>query len=203
MTYKIFLASQSPRRRALLSELFNNIVYIDSALEEPIWSKTQSAQLYLESCVATKWQGALLGLEQSSTQLASGTALLVADTIVVLGGKVLGKPASAAEAKQMLLKLSGKTHQVWTAFKLGRFDMGAWNSKQEVVKTHVSFHKLSNKEISDYVKTKEPLDKAGSYGFQDRALKFVSKIEGSYLNVVGLPLKDVANAAASLGLELK
>jgi septum formation protein len=107
-----------------------------------------------------------------------------ADTVVVLDGKVLGKPRDAADAVRMLQSLSGKTHQVMT---------GVCVLKGERVLTHtevteVTFRPLSDREIRNYVATKEPMDKAGAYGVQGGAARFVEGIRGDYFNVVGLPV---------------
>jgi len=119
----------------------------------------------------------------------------VADTIVVLNNEVLGKPLDLLDASKMLKKLSGNTHYVYTGFQLC---YGA-QIKAQVEFSEVTFHKLSSKEIEHYVKTHRPIDKAGAYGFQDGALKFVKKIKGSYLNIVGLPILALEAAAKNLG----
>lgn len=109
-----------------------------------------------------------------------------ADTIVLLEGKILGKPSSPEEAVRMLTLLSGKTHQVITGVAL--IDVSSMKVESWTETTFVTFRVLSNDEIIEYVKTGIPLDKAGAYGIQDKAAAFVKRIEGCYFNVVGLPL---------------
>ena len=119
----------------------------------------------------------------------TGTQLpvIAADTIVVLGDRILGKPSDTGEAKHMLQMLSGRAHQVKTAAALLYKD----KTLLQVVTTTVHFRKLTDKEIDWYVGTGEPLDKAGAYGIQGKGAVLVEKIEGSYDNVVGLPLTTV------------
>lgn len=108
-----------------------------------------------------------------------------ADTVVCLKGEVLGKPKDHAEAKTMLMKLSGRTHEVYTGFTL--IQIGG-DQLSDVERTSVTFRKLEEWEIDDYVRTGGPLDKAGGYGIQDRSGLFVDRIEGCFYNVVGFPL---------------
>jgi len=127
-----------------------------------------------------------------------GAWVLAADTIVVLDGEILGKPKSSAQAQQMLEKLSGREHQVLTGVAL--IDPRGDVKYRSVVSTMVSFRRLAAHEIAAYVRTGEPFDKAGAYGIQGGAGHFVSRIEGSYTNVVGLPLEAVLEVLASFGL---
>ena len=116
-----------------------------------------------------------------------GVAIVVgADTEVVVDGQVLGKPAALEEAREMLRKLSGRVHEVITGLELLRLPDHAARSVQEI--TRVTFAALSNEEINAYVTTGEPLDKAGGYAIQGRAGRYVTRVEGCYFNVVGLPL---------------
>ncbi|MCY4597780.1 MAG: Maf family protein [Bryobacterales bacterium] len=114
-----------------------------------------------------------------------GTRSLGADTIVVLGGEVLGKPRDEADARRMLRSLSGQCHSVLTGVAV--FDGEAAESTCE--ETRVWFRTLSDREINDYVASDEPMDKAGAYGIQGEAGRFVERIDGSYANVVGLPVE--------------
>lgn len=119
---------------------------------------------------------------------AEDEVVLAADTVVALDGKILGKPKDRTDAKQMLLSLSGHTHSVFTGVYVG-------SKAQKTVfhsETLVTFYPLTEKEIDDYIKTGEPDDKAGAYGIQGRGALFVEKIDGDYLNVVGLPLARTA-----------
>jgi septum formation protein len=127
-----------------------------------------------------------------------GYLSLGADTVVVLGGRTLGKPRDAAEAREMLAALSGRAHEVYTAFGLA----ASFPSPRrkiavfwlEVVRSEVYFRRLSATEIAEYVATGAPLDKAGAYGIQDPSHKLVERVRGSYYNVVGLPLRQVLRA---------
>jgi len=110
--------------------------------------------------------------------------------VVVLDGEILGKPADAAQARRMLRRLSGRTHQVHTAVCLVSAPQSVVAETLET--TLVTFRDLDEREIRDYIASGEPFDKAGGYGIQGRASKFVSGLEGSYSNVVGLPVERVA-----------
>ena len=118
-----------------------------------------------------------------------GTLVLGADTIVVSGSHILGKPRDPRDAVRMLRKLSSRTHQVNTGVCLVRAPREVISVRHAI--TRVKFRKLSKAEIRTYVRTREPLDKAGSYAIQERASKFVTRIEGCYFNVVGLPVSLV------------
>ena len=110
-----------------------------------------------------------------------------ADTIVAIDGKILGKPRNKKEAAAMLHELSNAKHAVYTGVALVKDDKVI----TKVVETKVWFRRLTDKEIDDYIASGEPMDKAGAYGIQGRAAAFVDKINGSYTNVVGLPLSQV------------
>ncbi len=132
----------------------------------------------------------------------TGPAIVVgADTEVVVDGlcerEVLGKPASAAEAREMLHRLSGRTHSVVTGLVVIQLPDGASHSELEI--THVTFAPLSEREIEDYVASGEPFDKAGAYAIQGRGGRFVSRVEGCYFNVVGLPLARLYRILRELG----
>ena len=116
-----------------------------------------------------------------------GETVLGADTVVVIDGRLLGKPRDAAEASEMLRLLSGRTHDVITGVCLFREE----NCQTVAETTKVTFAELSDSEIESYVATGEPLDKAGGYGIQGSACKFIERIEGCYFNVVGLPISRV------------
>jgi len=191
---KVILASGSPRRRELIVYLFNNTEVLRYPCEEPVWEKGQSAKAYLESCLDEKWRCALLALENPADAY-----LLVADTIVVQGKRVLGKPRDAKEAAEMLRALSKAPHLVWTGFRLGLAD-GSVAAISRTVESRVSFRKLSDKEIHEYVRSKEPMDKAGAYGFQGIGIQNIATIDGPYTNIVGLPLDELRRAALELGI---
>lgn len=127
-------------------------------------------------------------LQDKSLKLGN-FVILTADTVVVLNDEVLGKPETASEAVEFLVKLSGQTHRVMTA--VGLYDSESGRFVADVDSTKVEFRQLSMVEIEEYVKTGEPMDKAGAYAIQGLASKFVVRTIGSYDTVVGLPIKTV------------
>ena len=117
--------------------------------------------------------------------------ILGADTVVAFGDKILGKPKDEADAKQMLSLLSGKTHSVYTGVSIVVRQSGESQSYSFYEETEVTMYPLSEQQILSYIRTKEPMDKAGSYGIQGKGAVFIEKIQGDYNNVVGLPIARV------------
>ncbi|MDF7660033.1 Maf family protein [Erwiniaceae bacterium L1_54_6] len=174
----LYLASGSPRRRELLTQLGLQFERLITHVEEQR-QPAEAAEVYVRRLAIDK---ALAGVAVAPQDLP----VLGADTIVVLNGEVLEKPADAAHATQMLSKLSGQTHQVMTAVALA-------DHKQQLdclVVTDVTFRKITTEEIAHYIASGEPMDKAGAYGIQGMGGNFVRKINGSYHAVVGLPLVE-------------
>ncbi|MFG6656854.1 Maf family protein [Scandinavium sp. M-37] len=174
----LYLASGSPRRQELLTQLGVSFERIVPGIEEQR-DPQESAQHYVARLAREKAQA---GVALAARDLP----VLGADTIVVLNGEVLEKPRDAEHAAAMLRQLSGHTHQVMTAVALA-------DSQQTVdclVTTDVTFRVLSDEDIQGYVATGEPMDKAGAYGIQGLGGCFVRKINGSYHAVVGLPLVE-------------
>jgi len=130
-------------------------------------------------------------------QLSSGI-VIAADTIVVFQGEVLGKPKTEERAREMLNKINDKTVEVLTGLAL--IDVQPGREIQEVETTRAKMKQMSEKEITDYIKSGEPLDKAGAFGIQGKAAVLVEKIDGCYFNVVGLPLFKLNKALNQLGL---
>jgi septum formation protein len=193
VTDKVFLASGSPRRRELISEITEDFVILKAAKSEPVWDSVESPSAYLNRVLEHKWKAARgLVMEQNEGH----SKLLVADTIVVLGQKVLGKPENPGEAIDILRLLSGRKHEVWTGFILDRAHVE--NPEKHRVVTQVEFKKLRISDIKDYVRTGEPMDKAGAYGFQDKAFSFVRGVRGPCTNIVGLPVMEVRRAFEAL-----
>lgn len=174
----IYLASQSPRRRELLTQINVPFEVISVAVEELHQSGESPAQYVKRLACEKAWAGVAVA--------KTGHPVLGSDTIVVLDGAILEKPKDKHDAVRMLRALSGNKHQVMTAIAL------ADNCRYlvELVTTEVSFRALSDAEIEAYWDTGEPADKAGAYGIQGIAGKFVSNINGSYSAVVGLPLME-------------
>ena len=133
----------------------------------------------------------------------NGTVILGADTVVVFEGKKLGKPKDEEDAVQTLKMLQGNTHQVYTGVTILENICGKWQKTSFAEKTDVTFYPVSEKEIRDYVKTKEPMDKAGSYGIQGLFGIYVKSISGEYSNVVGLPVGRLFYEAKKSGIELR
>lgn len=173
---KIILASASPRRRELLSEITPRFEVVPSAAEENIQCREP------ETLVKR-----LAELKASSVFAKHGDCLVIgADTVVAFDGEVLGKPRDAADAKDMLRRLSGNTHTVITGVCVMTKDISLTFAE----KSFVRFKRLSDRQIDDYIATGSPLDKAGAYGIQDSG--FAERVEGSVKNVVGLPIERLA-----------
>ena len=174
----LYLASGSPRRQELLTQLGVAFERIVTGIEEKR-AEGESAQQYVSRLAREK---ALAGVAQVPRDLP----VLGADTIVILNGEVLEKPHDEEHAFKMLSKLSGQTHQVMTAVALA--------DRQQVldclVVTDVTFRVLTEEDIAGYIASGEPMDKAGAYGIQGLGGCFVRKINGSYHAVVGLPLVE-------------
>ena len=185
---QLILASQSPRRKALM-ELFHipftvQVADIDETMDEaksPIDEVARVSRLKAEA-----------------TPRAHDDVVVAADTIVVCGGKVLGKPADEDDAFRMLKLLSGKNHQVMTGLTVLLGD-------EAVVCTEVTdihFRELTDSEILAYIRTGEPMDKAGAYGIQGGAALFAEKMVGDYYNVMGLPVCRLGQILRSAAPEL-
>lgn len=173
---KVVLASASPRRKELLSLIFNEYdirpADCDEALPEGI--KAQEAVEYL-SLIKNK----------ATVEICDENSLVIsADTVVAVEGEILGKPQDKEDARRMISLLSGREHQVFTGVTLSL----KGNFKTFSEKTDVIFYKLTDKEIEDYISTDEPYDKAGAYGIQGKAGLLVKAVNGDYYNVVGLPV---------------
>lgn len=181
MIYKhppLILASTSPRRKKLLAQLNLKFEVLPVEIDER--RKGSETPLKMVKRLA------LEKLHEARKQLKGGI-IITADTIVVLNGEILGKPRNKSEAEKMLKKLSGKTHTVYTGYSIHNSIIDKTITDYE--KTLVTFRKLGDKEIENYVKTGSPLDKAGAYGIQDDfGAVFVKKINGDFYNVMGLPI---------------
>jgi septum formation protein len=172
------LASQSPRRRHLLALIGAEFDVIVSDVDESVDSEDDPARI-AEDLARAK--------AVSVAEMRPDALVLGADTIVVLDGRILGKPVDDSDARRMLEMLSGRTHVVYTGIALVAKDLGRERSAVEA--TEVTFAPLTETEIDAYISTGSPHDKAGGYGIQDdRGALYVSRIDGDYYNVVGLPL---------------
>ena len=181
---QIYLASKSPRRRKLLKQLGIKFKSIS----------VNSAEDFLDGehpveCVKR------IAVEKMdlANQRVNNSIIITADTIVVLNGKVIGKPLNKKDARKILSLLSGKVHTVYTGFCV--YNQITKEQLLDFEKTEVEFRKLTKDEIVDYVDAGSPMDKAGAYGIQDDfGAVFVKRINGCYYNVVGLPLTKLYNA---------
>ncbi|MFZ0959513.1 MAG: Maf family protein [Terriglobia bacterium] len=176
---KLILASQSPRRSELLRNAGFDFEVISGGVEEVPPTPGELPEGYAGRAARAK---ALPVAARSP----AGSLVLGADTIVTIGGLILGKPSGPSDATRMLRLLSGQTHQVISAICLVR-------SPEEIVAlthetTFVTFRELNGDEIRAYVASREPFDKAGAYAIQGLASKFVTHVSGCYFNVVGLPI---------------
>lgn len=184
----IILASASPRRAELLASAGIAFAVVPSAVAEDLLPDEApvSAALRLARAKA-----------RDVARRSGGRFFVGADTVVMLDGEVFGKPRDAGDASRMLRRLSGRVHEVMTGFEV--FDKATGRAIGDVVTTRVEFKPLHPDEIQAYVETGCPLDKAGAYGIQGRAAHMVRRVEGSYTNVVGLPLAEVVEALRQLG----
>ena len=182
---KVALASASPRRRELLGNIGINFeCFSPSVSEMPLIENKGNVVVIYNA------------LEKAKSLSKEGWAIIGADTAVYLDGKGFGKPKNKEQAVQFLKELSGKEHTVYTGIALveGEFEIS------KVVETKVKFRELSENEIYSYVESGSPLDKAGAYGIQGRASKFVQKIDGDSFNVVGLPVCELSLILKEFGI---
>ena len=176
---QIVLASQSPRRRELLEQLGLEFTIQPSTVEEKVTSEDPVE--VVRELSRQKAQDVADQMEKEHP--GHDMVVLGADTIVVYKGRILGKPADRDDAEKMLHMLQGNTHRVYTGVTL----IGKGKSVTFAEETKVTMYPVSHEEITWYIETKEPDDKAGSYAVQGLGARFIQKIEGDYNNVVGLP----------------
>ena len=180
------LASRSPRRRDLLASVGLHPQIAASDVDER-WFDAEDPVKYGVRVATAK-----------AAACAASRPVLAADTVVALGAEVFGKAADAEHARSMLRRLSGVRHQVHTAVALRPGESA--EAQIIVVTTQVLFRVLTDQEIARYVATEEPMDKAGAYGIQGLGGALVDQVEGSYTNVVGLPLAETLALLAPLGI---
>jgi len=196
---KIWLASQSPRRAELLASMgvpFDVLQFKDDAgaryeVDESV-HPGEPPRDYVRRVAFDK---ALHAVTYVRNKGLPERSLLSADTTVALGDRILGKPADAAEAREMLTALSGRVHEVLTAIVV----VNGQDIRQMLSISHVTFMTLNAGMIENYIASGEPFDKAGGYGIQGRAGLFIAKIEGSYTGIMGLPVHETALLLEPLG----
>lgn len=172
----VILASQSPRRRELLSQMGLDFRVVTPDIDEHMDRDLPPDKL-VEAISAEKAKAV-------AAQVGPEPIVIAADTVVAWNGEILGKPVDEADARRMLGELSGQTHQVYTGFTVRRGEKSVTRSQR----TGVSFRALTGEEIAAYVSTGEPMDKAGAYGIQGRGSLLVEGVQGDYFNVMGLPV---------------
>lgn len=183
--HKFVLASASPRRQELIKFLNIDFIVHPSDAEEVINNDLNFEEVVMEIASAKA---------KDISHLYEDKYTLGFDTLVIHNEKALGKPKNDEEAFNMLRDLSGETHRVLT---------GVCITKGDFIKTiygqaDVTFNELTDQEIIDYIKTKDPMDKAGSYGIQDHGAKFIQKIDGDFYTVMGLPIAQLYNEIKNL-----
>ena len=182
----IILASKSPRRKELLSLITKDFTICESHFDES--SITVEDNYKLPETLAFNKAKEVL------TKYTKNDVIIGSDTIVLLNNEVMGKPKSTEDARRMLKLLSNNTHEVITGLSI------LYNDKiiNKTVITKVTFKKLSDKEIDDYIASKEPFDKAGAYAIQGLASKFIKSINGDYFTIVGLPVNALYESLQEL-----
>ena len=186
---KLILASSSARRAEILANAGLPFSVLSSAVDESPYPGETPAALVLRLANAKA---------DLVTARAVGPAIVLgADTVVVLDDKILGKPRSTEEARHMLQQLSGRTHSGLTGIALVRLPDG--ERRQFTESTLVHFRPVTEEDLSSYLATEEPYDKAGAYAIQGQAGRYIPRIEGCYFNVVGLPLSRVLTELKTLG----
>jgi septum formation protein len=186
---RLILASASARRAEILRDAGYHFTVLSSAIDETPYPD-ESPQDLVQRLANTK-------ADLAAARAVGAAILIAADTEVVLDGHIFGKPRSSDDARRMLTKLSGRTHSVLTGVCLIRLPDAERISFVETTLVH--FAPLSDEEITRYLATGEPHDKAGAYAIQGYAARYIPRIEGCYFNVVGLPLARVQQALTELG----
>lgn len=187
----MILASKSPRRKEILEKIGFNIKISVDEIEEKSQQKT------LEEQIKEISYKKVIGVAKRNKE----EYVVGADTLVVIGEEILGKPKDKDEARKMLKKLSGKQHQVLTAFTFLNIDK---NIKIiECVKNKVYFKKITDEEIEWYLAKNEYIDKAGAYGIQGKAAIFIEKIEGDYYSIMGFPIEKFIDCLNKIGISVK
>lgn len=194
--FRLVLASQSPRRVELLGALGLSFDVIPSDIEEKV-DTDDPAQV----CLSLARQKASAVAERPDLNNGGVPTFVVgADTIVVLGKDILGKPSSREDAYQMLVRMSGRCHRVFTGVAV--YDCSSKQMISDFQSTDVYFRSLDSAEVRAYARTDEPMDKAGAYALQGTASAFVERIDGCYTNVIGLPVPLTVKMLRSCGVRV-
>jgi septum formation protein len=198
MSAFIYLASQSPRRSQLLTQIgvTHELLLPDTAEDAEALEDIRGSEAprrYVARVTALKLDAAVARLQRLSLPAAP---VLCADTTVALGREILGKPVDEADARRILQQLSGQTHRVLTAVAV----QSGRKRVQAVSESWVRFAPMSAAQIKAYVASGEPMGKAGAYGVQGRAASHIEQIRGSYSGIMGLPLFETATLLRSVGI---
>jgi septum formation protein len=199
---RIYLASRSPRRRELLTQIgirFDLLLFRSGAREDSdvseAWLPDETPEAYVQRVARIK---AAFGADLLGSRKVVPRPVLAADTTLDLDGEIIGKPQDEADAAAILARLSGRSHRVLTAIAMARDQ----RIEHRLSISEVRFRPLSADEIRRYVQTGEPMDKAGAYGIQGRAAMFIEDIKGSHSGIVGLPLCETALLLRDFGYPL-
>lgn len=192
MTKRLVLASQSPRRQALLQQLKLTFDCVNPNIAEQRHAD-EPIDAFAQRMAVEKAQAGAQQLNDSEA------VVLGADTCGEIAGQLLAKPTDEADAKQLLQLLSGRTHRIYTAFALCQLNQPIY---AEVVSSSVTFRQVSDEEITAYWQTGEPADKAGAYAIQGLGAQFVQHLSGSYSAVMGLPLFELSLALRRFGINV-
>lgn len=188
---ELILASASSRRKELLAQI--GVPFQSAAMD--IDESVRLNELPNDYVMRLAREKSRVCLEMNPDSV-----VLAADTTVVVEGEILGKPENTEQARCMLRQLSGKKHQVLTGIAVAKRMQGEINMASQVVSTDVSFAAISDQQVTQYIKTGEPMDKAGAYAIQGKAALFIERIAGSYSNVVGLPLAETGKLLQDFGI---
>lgn len=191
---KVWLASASPRRKELLSQIDVTFEVLPSEAEENITS-TEPGEVVKEL--------SSLKCREVFERIDGEKIVIGADTVVAAEGKILGKPKDENDAFEMISMLQGNTHQVYTGVTVMILEEGKEIIRSFYEKTDVEFYPMTDEEIRVYIETKEPMDKAGAYGIQGKAAAYISRINGDYNNVVGLPVAALYQNVKEMGYDLR
>ncbi|MBN1331531.1 septum formation protein Maf [Candidatus Dojkabacteria bacterium] len=187
---KLILASKSPQKKSLLNKLGLVFNVEDPDIEEKV-NKGENPENYVRRMALEK--------AQKVSKTNKGALIVAHDMVIDLDGDIIGKPKDSKDAEKVLKKLSGRAHEVVSSVVLMIDGEPKYQGAQ---RTSIKFKKLTPKQIKDYVATEEPLDKAGAYAIQGDGGMFVESIEGSYFNIVGLPLNPLVRALQKEGVEV-
>lgn len=199
---RYILASASPRRKELLEQIGLEFCVMVSDVEEVTAEKEPHQYVMELSRIKAEDVAGKIPVMYDARGINQDYVVIGSDTVVAIDGEILGKPTDAKDAVNMLSRLSGKTHQVYTGVTLVIFKDERITRKTFYEMTEVSFYEMSQDEIEAYVATGESLDKAGAYAVQGRCAAYIKGINGEYASVVGLPVARMCKELKNLGIGL-